>query len=143
MSNEEEYKEKKILNKILNKKALILIFIGFLARIFMLFYYYYTHLIDPQRSWGDAGEYFTKNLTSSPLTVTFLIFFRFLSFGNIFLFIFWNFFMDLLTCILFYFVLKNFKSLSLISCSFWNGDKLAIFYSILKEINHWSLDMYA
>lgn len=92
---------------IFKKKALILIILGIAARIFMLFYYYYTHSVDPNRSWGDIGNYYVENLTSTPLTIVLLILFRFLSFGKIEIFIFWGFFWDLLTCLVFYFVLKS------------------------------------
>ena len=96
------------LEGIFNKKASILIIIGITARILMLLYYYYTHAVDPNRSWGDIGSYYVSNLTSPPLTIALLILFRLLSFGKIEIFIFWGFFWDLLTCLIFYFVLKNF-----------------------------------
>ncbi|MFX0138442.1 MAG: hypothetical protein ACFFDN_32670 [Candidatus Hodarchaeota archaeon] len=101
-------KKSSLLEGIFNKKASILIVIGILARIFMLLYYYYTHTVDPNRSWGDMGSYYVENLTSTPLTIALLILFRILSFGKIEIFIFWGFFWDLLTCLIFYFVLKNF-----------------------------------
>jgi len=101
--------EKNFLEKILEHKALLLIVFGVIIRIGILLYYYYTHAIDPGRSWGDLGSYFESNLTSTPLTVVFLEIFRFLSFGSIEIFAFWGFFGDLLTVLMFYLVLKNFK----------------------------------
>ena len=102
-------KKSSLLDGIFKKKALILIILGIAARVVMLFYYYYTHSIDPNRSWGDIGNYYVSNLTSTPLTIVLLILFRLLSFGKIEIFIFWGFFWDLLTCLIFYFVLKNFN----------------------------------
>ncbi|MBD3195011.1 MAG: hypothetical protein GF317_08160 [Candidatus Lokiarchaeota archaeon] len=92
-----------------NLFPVILILIGIILRVLMLFYFYAIHIFDPGRSWNDLGAYFTKNLTSPPLTIGFLEIFRFLSFGSIYLFAFWGFFWDLMICILFYFVLKSFK----------------------------------
>ena len=110
MENESELSsEKNLLEKILEHKAILFIIFGVIIRIGILLYYYYTHKIDPGRSWGDLGSYFDDNLTSTPLAVFFLEVFRFFSFGSIGIFAFWGFFCDLLTVLMFYFVLKNFK----------------------------------
>lgn len=101
--------EKNFLEKILEHKASILIIFGVMIRIIMLLYYYYTHTIDPGRSWGDLGNYFESNLTSTPFTIFFLEIFRFLSFGSIEIFAFWGFFWDMVTVLMFYFVLKSFE----------------------------------
>jgi len=102
-------KRKSILERILNKKALILIFIGIGLRVLMLFYYYYTHMIYPGRSWGDIGLNFNENVYYPPLGTLILDLFRLLSFGFIEIFAFWGFTWDLGTTLMFYFVLKNFK----------------------------------
>jgi hypothetical protein len=84
--------------------------IGIAIRVFMLFYYYYTHSIDPGRPWGDVG-YNYNNYTSSiypALTIMLLTFFRFISFGLIEVFMFWAFLLDIVTVLMFYFVIKNF-----------------------------------
>ncbi|MFW9999511.1 MAG: hypothetical protein ACFE9Q_05025 [Candidatus Hodarchaeota archaeon] len=110
MENKSELSlEKNFLEKVLEYKALFLIAFGIIIRISMLLYYYYTHAIDPGRSWGDLGFYFERNLTSTPLAIFFLEIFRFLSFGSIEIFAFWGFFWDLLTVLIFYFVLKSFE----------------------------------
>lgn len=99
------------LKKIVTHKSLIFIFIGIVIRIFMLFYYYYTHAIDAGKSWGDVG-YNYNNYTSPiypPLTVMFMYIFQFLSFGSIEIFAFWAFLLDLLTALMFYFVIKGFN----------------------------------
>lgn len=109
MNNEKNMEEQKNIIKILKIRATIFITIGIASRIFMLLFYYYTHSIDPQKSWGDIGNYFKGNLTSPPLTIILLEIFRFLSFGKIEIFIFWGFLWDLITCLIIYFVLKNFQ----------------------------------
>ena len=110
MENKAELsQEKKFLEKILDHKALILIIFGVLIRISMLLYYYYTHTIDPGKSWGDMGLYYDSNLISPPLSIFILDLLRFLSFGSIEIFIFWGFFWDLLTTLMFYLVIKNFN----------------------------------
>jgi len=101
--------EKNLIEKILEYKALILIAFGLIIRVIMLLYYYYTHTVDPGRSWGDIGFYFERNLTSTPLTIFLLEITRFLSFGSIEAFAFWGFFWDFLTVLMFYFVLKSFN----------------------------------
>ena len=111
MENANESKEKSFLRKIIRNKGLIFIGIGITIRIFMLLYYYYTHSIDPGKSWGDIG-YNYNNYTSSiypPLTIMLLVFFRFISFGIIEVFAFWAFILDISTVLMFYFVIKNFN----------------------------------
>ncbi len=110
MENKAELSQNKtFIAKILEHKALILIIFGVIIRFSMLLYYYYTHAKYPGRSWGDLGAYFEDNLTSTPLTIFLLEIFRFLSFGSIEVFAFWGFFWDLLTVLMFYFVLKSFQ----------------------------------
>ena len=106
-----ESEEKSFLRKIILKKGIILIVIGIILRISMLIYYYYTHSIDPGKSWGDVG-YNYDNYTSinyPPLTIVLLFFFRLISFGSFEIFAFWAFLLDLLTVLMFYFVIKNFN----------------------------------
>jgi len=92
-----------------DKKGYFFVFLGIFTRIIMLFYYYYTHIIDPERDWGDCGLYFQDNLTSPPLSIILLEVFRFLSFGTIMIFVFWCFIWDLIVCLVFYYVLKSFN----------------------------------
>ena len=99
------------LKKMISHKGLIFICVGIVIRIFMLFYYYYTHTIAPGKSWGDV-RYNYDNYTSSiypPLTIMLLTFFRYLSFGFIEVFAFWAFLLDLITTLMFYFVIKGFN----------------------------------
>ena len=156
--------KKNIFAKILKKKASIFIFIGIFARIFMLFYYYYTHSIDPQRSWGDMGNYFKVNLQSTPLTIGLLILFRLLSFGRIEIFIFWGFFWDLLTSLMFYLVIRSFdiknknyafglflinpfffltNSFSLDNCGYHITDAFFLFFLLLALIFYPKKGLYA
>lgn len=111
MENANETEEKSFLKKMIRNKGIILISIGIAIRIFMLIYYYYTHAIDPGKSWGDV-EYNHDNFTSinyPPLTIMLLFFFRILSFGILEVFVFWAFLFDLLTVLMFYYVIKNFN----------------------------------
>jgi len=101
--------EKSFFEKIFEYKAGLLIFIGIAARVIMLFYYYYTHMIDPNRSWGDVGLNFKKPVFYPPLTTFLLYLFIFLSFNFIEIFAFYAFLWDLLSCLMFYFVLKSFN----------------------------------
>lgn len=94
---------------ILDNKAIIFIFAGIAIRIFMLIFYYYTHMQDPQRSWGDVGINFQPEIYYPPVSTYLLILFTILSFESIEIFAFWAFFWDLLTSLMFYFVLKNFQ----------------------------------
>jgi len=110
MESTTESEDKSFLRKIILKKGIIFVSIGILIRILMLFYYYYTHSIDLGKSWGDVG-YNYNNYTSSiypALTIMLLSFLRFISFGFIEVFAFWAFLLDLLTVLMFYFVIKNF-----------------------------------
>lgn len=109
MGEIEKKLEKKILERILDNKALILIIIGILARILMLFYYYYSHIIFPNRTWGDVELNFNKSIYYPPLGTTMLDLFRVVSFGFIEIFAYWAFLWDLGTTLMFYFVLKNFN----------------------------------
>ena len=104
-------KEKKVLDKIYAIKVLIFIFLGITARVFMLFFYYYIHLLNPYISWGDVHRiYYFKSVEHYPLlTQIFIVVFMFLSFGKFEVFVFWAFFWDLLTCLMFYFVIKSFN----------------------------------
>ena len=97
------------IERVLNKKALILILVGISIRLIMLIYYYYTHLIDPGRDWGDVSINFGGDYGYPPLTMMLMSFFRSLSFGSVEVFAFWGFLLDILTMMLFYFVLKGFK----------------------------------
>ncbi|MFX0041289.1 MAG: hypothetical protein ACFE8L_00115 [Candidatus Hodarchaeota archaeon] len=100
--------EKNVLEKILDHKALIFIIAGILARILMLFYYYYSHIKFPSRTWGDVELNFNQSIYYPPLGTAMLDLFRFISFGFIEVFAFWAFLWDLGTTLMFYFVLKNF-----------------------------------
>ncbi|MHA1724724.1 MAG: hypothetical protein ACTSXH_07760 [Promethearchaeota archaeon] len=91
----------------------ILIFLGLSMRIFMLFYYYYVHAIDINRSWGDVGLNFRNHKYYPPLTTFLLETFVFLSFGSIEIFAFWAFFWEFFTSTLFYFVHKRFKIINI------------------------------
>lgn len=111
VENRDNMEDTSFLKKMITHKGLIFICIGIIIRIFMLFYYYYTHTIDTGKSWGDVG-YNYDNYTSPiypPLTIMILIFFRSLSFGFIEVFAFWAFFWDLITTLMFYFVIKGFN----------------------------------
>ena len=100
---------KSFIENVLNKRALILILFGIGIRLVMLIYYYYTHSINPGRSWGDISINFKGSYYYPPLTMILLDFFKSLSFGSIEVFAFWGFLLDILTMMLFYFVLKGFK----------------------------------
>lgn len=111
MENRDNLEGISFLKKVITNKAIIFICIGVVIRILMLFYYYYTHAIDIGKSWGDVG-YNYDNYTSKiypPLTIMLLFFFRFLSFGIIEVFAFWAFTLDLITTLMFYFVIKGFN----------------------------------
>ncbi|MFX1259702.1 MAG: hypothetical protein ACFFAN_17755 [Promethearchaeota archaeon] len=89
--------------------AFFLILIGVAARIFMLIYYYYTHIIDPLRPWGDVTQNYNRSFGAYPIiTLGLLTVFYYLSFGFFEIFVFWAFLWDLLICLMFYFVLKSF-----------------------------------
>ena len=109
MEDMESEKTKTIFERILDKKALILILFGIIIRIFMLIYYYYSHIIYPNRSWGDIGLNFSRSIYYPPLGTILLDLIRLLSFGIIEIFAFWAFIWDLGTVLMFYFVLKSFN----------------------------------
>lgn len=100
-----------LMKKKLAYKGILLIFIGILIRILMLFYYYYAHILDPNRSWGDVdfNYYNYDSKIYPPLAVLLVIFFRLISFDSILIFAFWAFLLDLLTTLMFYFVIKSFN----------------------------------
>jgi len=101
--------------------GILLVVIGVGIRIFMLIYYYITHL-DPGLSWGDiminyhttdsmfTGEWIwdVTQLEYPPLTLYFLIFLKFISFGVFEVFVFYAFILELLISLSFYFILKKF-----------------------------------
>jgi len=109
MENEEKRENQSVLERILSHKAVILIAIGFLIRIFMLLYYYYTHGIDPSKPWGDVGINFRGSAHYPPLTMVLLNLFILLSFGVVEVFAFWAFLFEIAVVLLFYYVIKNFK----------------------------------
>jgi len=109
MKEIESEKTKTILERILYKKALILIFLGIIIRILMLIYYYYTHIKYPNRSWGDVGLNFSRSIYYPPLGTAMLDMFKLMSFGIIEIFAFWSFLWDLSTVLMFYLVLKSFN----------------------------------
>jgi len=109
MESEEKRENQSFLERTLSHKAVILIAIGFLIRIFMLLYYYYTHGINPSKSWGDVGINFSGSVHYPPLTMVLLSFFELLSFGVVEVFAFWSFLFEIAVVLLFYYVIKNFK----------------------------------
>jgi len=109
MESERKRENESFLERILNHKAVILIAIGFLIRIFMLIYYYYTHGINPSKSWGDVGINFGESVHYPPLTMVLLSLFKLLSFGIVEVFAFWAFLFEIAVVLLFYYVLKSFK----------------------------------
>jgi hypothetical protein len=103
MENRTESGNNSFLRKVISHSGIILVIIGIAIRVFMLLFYYYTHSLDPGKSWGDVG-YNYNNYTSPiypALTVMLLTFFRFISFGIIEVFAFWGFFLDILTVLIF------------------------------------------
>lgn len=109
MKENTEKQNPSLLEKILDHKGLIFIIGGILIRMFMLVFYYYTHLIDPSKSWGDVGINFMGGYHYPPFTIALLGVFRIISFGMVEIFAFWAFLLEIITIILFYFVLKNFN----------------------------------
>ncbi len=111
METEKKIDNRSFLNRIKTHKGIILIFLGIVIRIFMLFYYYYTHVSDPGMSWGDVGYNYNKPTSAiyPPLTILLTVFFRSISFDSIFIFAFWAFFLDLLITLMFYFVISSFN----------------------------------
>ena len=165
MENIDETEKRKYLIKNLETKAFILILIGVAARIFMLIYYYYTHLIDPQRSWGDVLQNYNRSFVAYPIiTLGLLTVFYLLSFGYIEIFVFWAFFWDLLICMMFYFVLKSFNikdrnyvfglflinpffflnnSFSLTNCGYHVTDSFFFFFLFIALIYYPKKELYA
>ncbi len=165
MENDVIIEEKRILDKIFAKKALIFIFLGIMARIIMLFYYYYFHMLNPQKSWGDVQLNYSKQWGGYPiLTQIFILVFVFLSFGRFEVFVFWAFFWDLLTCFMFYFVIKSFNinnpkyafalfllnpfwflnnSFSLENCGYHITDSFFFFFFLLALIFYPKKEIYA
>ncbi|MFX0076195.1 MAG: hypothetical protein ACFE96_12185 [Candidatus Hermodarchaeota archaeon] len=110
MESTNNLEDDSFLRKIIRKKSIIFVIFGILIRVFMLIFYYYMYARDPGRDWGDVG-YNYDNYTSiiyPPLTIILLMFFRLISFELIEVFLFWAFLLDLLTVLMFYFVIKNF-----------------------------------
>ena len=110
MENEKDIERKSIFKWVLSHKAIIFICFGIAIRLLMLFYYYYTHIIDSTKSWGDVryNYYNYKAAIYPPLSIMLLTFFRTISFGSIFVFAYWAFILDLGTTLMFYFVIKSF-----------------------------------
>ena len=109
MKGNTEKQDQSLLKRIMDKKGLIFIIGGILIRLFILVFYYFIHAIDPGRGWGDVGINFKSSYIYPPLTMVLLDFFEIISFGMVEVFAFWAFLLDILTMLMFYFVLKNFK----------------------------------
>ena len=109
MESEEKGENQSFLKRILSHKAVILIAFGFLIRISMLLYYYYTHGINPSKSWGDVGINFSGTAHYPPLTMVILSLFNLISFGSVEVFAFWAFLFEIAVVLLFYYVIKSFK----------------------------------
>lgn len=111
MENEVLLEEKKNREKTFAIKGLIFIFLGITARVFILFFYYYIHMLNPYISWGDVyRNYHYESTEHYPLvSQIFIEIFVFLSFGRFGVFVFWAFFWELVTSLMFYFVIKSFN----------------------------------
>ncbi|MFX1385413.1 MAG: hypothetical protein ACFFBP_23595, partial [Promethearchaeota archaeon] len=109
MKNENYRDNPSFIERILDHKVIILIVGGFLIRLFMLAFYYYTHITDPSKSWGDVGINFNGTYYYPPLTMNLLDFFRIISFESVEVFAFWAFLLEIITVLLFYLVLKSFN----------------------------------
>ena len=70
MKNETYKENHSFIERILDHKALILILIGFLIRIFMLLFYYYR-LPSNWLRWGDLGKDFVGNYYYPPISLIF------------------------------------------------------------------------
>lgn len=114
MKNENSKENHSFIEKILDHKALILILIGFLSRIFMLIFFYYRLPLNNPDLWGDLGKNYNGSYYYPPFTMFLLGVFRLISFDVLLIFAFWAFLLDLLVMILFYFVLKSFKISNLV-----------------------------
>ncbi len=151
----ENNKKKSFFDWIFENSSEILIFVGIGVRVFILFYCYYIHILDPSRSWGDVGLNFARPVFYPVLTTAFLYILIFLSFGYIEIFAFYAFLWDLLSSITFYFVLKSFNiqnrnfvfglflinpfwilnnSFSLTNCGYHITDALFFFFFFLALI---------
>jgi len=152
-----EKKNKSFIGTILAHKAIFFIFIGIAIRVFMLIFYYYSHAIDPRKNWGDVGLHFKidPNFVYPPLTIFLLRFFVIISFENILILVFWAFLLDLLTTLMFYFVIKSFNiknknyvfglflinpfiflnnSFSLVNCGYHMTDSFFLFFFFMALI---------
>ncbi len=101
---------------------LLLIIAGVAIRVFMIIYYYFSHL-DPTISWGDVAVNFRTtdtmftgewiwdagDLEYPPLTLYIILIFKLISFNSVEVFAFYAFLLDLLVSLSFYFVLKKFE----------------------------------
>lgn len=163
MENRDDIEGLSFIKKLITHKAIIFICIGIIIRIFMLFYYYYTHAIDIGKDWGDVRFNF-DNYTSDtypPLTILLLFFFRSLSFGFIEVFAFWAFLLDLITVLMFYFVIKGFNipkknyafglflinpffflnnSFSIVTCGYHITDAMFFFFLFMSLIYYTKTD---
>ncbi|MFX1498508.1 MAG: hypothetical protein ACFFBH_13355 [Promethearchaeota archaeon] len=118
------FKDQEGLWKVKNYRLLGLLFVsvGVIIRIIMLIYYYIVHL-DPTFPWGDiminyhttdtmfTGEWIwaPTKLEYPPLTLYLLLILKVLSFGVFELFVFYAFLLEMLTSLLFYYILKKFN----------------------------------
>ncbi len=109
MSNETSIEGDSFIEKILSHKIIILIVFGILIRLFMLAFYYITHILDPLKGWGDVGINFSGNYNYPPLTMFLMGIFQVISFGMVEVFAFWAFLLEIIVAFLFYYVLKSFK----------------------------------
>ncbi len=109
INNLNDIKTQSFLERLLDYKAVIFISFGIGIRLFMLAFYYYTHIIDPSKSWGDVAINFRGSYYYPPFTMSLLGFFRVISFGIVEIFAFWAFLLEIIAVVLFYFVLKSFK----------------------------------
>lgn len=109
MENSINKEEKSFLETVLDNKGPIFIFSGMLIRLFMFFFYLYIHTIEPGRSWGDIGINYKGSYYYPPFTMMLLGFFRNLSFGMVEIFAFWGFLLDIITMVMFYYVITSFN----------------------------------
>ena len=109
METENSTVENSFIEKILSHKIILIIIFGILIRLFMLGFYYITHIIDPSKSWGDVGINFSGTYNYPPLTMFLMGIFQAMSFGMVEVFAFWAFLLEVIAAIFFYFVLKSFN----------------------------------
>jgi hypothetical protein len=157
MEIDKEKKSQSLIGTVLAHKAIIFIIIGIAIRVLMLIYYYYSHAIDPAKGWGDVELHFKTDVhyIYPPLTEILLRFFIILSFENLLILVFWAFLLDLLTMLMFYFVLKSFNiknknyafglflinpflflnnSFSLVNCGYHMTDSFFLFFLFMALI---------